>query len=148
MEGVGTILLHIRIADLRARIWFGRVDKLDLNVLLGTVYIDNLIKGILPMEPNLFTCRPWQSLPATKLHHPSEHPSATASRAPLRRCKGAPESPMEARADITVRVVEAQVIPPISTAYESYSGHCRTRSRRTDVRLRRMTLLYPNSMAD
>lgn len=45
MEVIGTITLHVRIWDLCTRAWFGIVDNLGVNILLGTPYIEKCIKG-------------------------------------------------------------------------------------------------------
>lgn len=44
------ILLHIRIGDVRVKFWFGLVTILSIPLLLGTCFIDRLVKGIFPQE--------------------------------------------------------------------------------------------------
>jgi len=46
----GVILLHVRVGELRVRVWFGVVSKLAVPALLGTSFIDSFIRAILPLD--------------------------------------------------------------------------------------------------
>lgn len=66
----GTILLYLRLGDLRVHVWFEAVPDLALNLLLGTLLIDRFVRGIIPAEQKLVS---WQSHPVAILSL-SDHP--------------------------------------------------------------------------
>lgn len=54
----GTILLHIRLSDLEARVWFGAVHKLAVHMLHDTTLTDRVIGGDFPAKCETI---PWHS---------------------------------------------------------------------------------------
>lgn len=56
----GTILLHDRLGDLCARVWFGIVPNLAVGMLLGTYFLVHCIRGIFQVEGKVV---PWHSHP-------------------------------------------------------------------------------------
>lgn len=70
----GTIILHLRLGDLRVRVCFGVVPNLVVDFLLGTSFSDRFIRGIFPSERKIV---PWHSHPVTILA--SQRPSATTA---------------------------------------------------------------------
>lgn len=52
----GNVPFYIRIGNLRVHVWFGIVENLAFEVLLGTSIIDQGIPGIFPTEHKIF---PW-----------------------------------------------------------------------------------------
>lgn len=53
VEVQGVILLHVRIGDLRFRIWFRVVQSLAVPLLLGTFFIDRFVLTIFTPERQL-----------------------------------------------------------------------------------------------
>lgn len=63
------ILPHVRFGSLRVKVWFRVVHSLDIDMFLGTSYIDQILYGIFPSERQVV---PWKSHPAAVLstnHH-------------------------------------------------------------------------------
>lgn len=52
------ILFYVRLGDLRARVWFGIIHNLAVDMLLHTSFIDNFICGIIPAKHEVV---PWLS---------------------------------------------------------------------------------------
>lgn len=50
MQLLGTILLLVQIGDLHVKAWFGIVEILSVDVLLGTPFTDQFIRKIFPAE--------------------------------------------------------------------------------------------------
>lgn len=57
---VETILLHVRLGDLRVEVWFGIVHNLAVDILIGTPFIDCFTRGIFLAECKVV---PWHSHP-------------------------------------------------------------------------------------
>lgn len=60
----GVIPMFVRIGDLRVRAWFGVVENLAVDILVGTSFIDRCIRGIFPTERKIV---PWHSRPVSIL---------------------------------------------------------------------------------
>lgn len=60
----GIIIFLVPVGDLRVREWFGGVEKLAVSVILGTTFINRVIKRIFPPEPKivLFHSKPVEIL--------------------------------------------------------------------------------------
>lgn len=56
----GIVPLSAPTGDLRVRSWFGVVESLAVNVLLGMSFIDRCIRGIFPSVPKIVR---WHSRP-------------------------------------------------------------------------------------
>lgn len=54
----GTILLFVNIGELRMRVWFGIVEILAVDILLGTSFIERYIRGLFPSDTEVL---PWHS---------------------------------------------------------------------------------------
>lgn len=112
---VEIIPLHICIGDLCPRIWFGVVNTLALNVLLGTTYINKLIEGI-------FLMRRW----VVPIHSRAETIFTSSLTPPLivasvsnnaeRSATGDAKEPQKAQTAVhaihTVSVIKNKTIPP------------------------------------
>lgn len=61
----GVILRHVRLGDLRVRVWFGVAVKLTVPILLGTAFIDCFIRVIFTPERRVV---PLQSHPVENLN--------------------------------------------------------------------------------
>lgn len=59
-----TVLLFVRVADLHVNVWFCIVERLSLEVLRGTPFIDRFITEIFPGEKRVV---PWHSGPVSIL---------------------------------------------------------------------------------
>ena len=46
----GTIPVDVTLGDSTTRIWFGVVDDLPPGIILGTAFIDCMVKAILPQK--------------------------------------------------------------------------------------------------
>lgn len=51
----GTIFLYVKMRDNIARMWFGVINGLEVNILLGTSYIDSSIWYLLPMKRRIIS---------------------------------------------------------------------------------------------
>lgn len=60
MSVEGVVPLFVHIGDLRVWAWFGIVEMLVVDALLGTSFIDQYIHGIFPTERKFV---PWSSKP-------------------------------------------------------------------------------------
>lgn len=114
MEIVWNILQHIRIGDLYTRIWFGIVDSMAVNELIGTTYTDILIKGIFPMEQQVMPIH--SRAVAILAFNPTPPPILASVRNDL-ECTATEEAKepskpqINVQADYTFRTVEAKTIP-------------------------------------
>lgn len=53
MSSEEVILLHLKIDELRIRVWFGSVNNQTIILLLGTPFIDKYIREDFPFELRL-----------------------------------------------------------------------------------------------
>lgn len=97
----GTILLFVKIGELRVRVWFGIVKNLAVDILLGTSFIDRYIQGIFLSERKIL---PWHSQPVPILSRNNN----TAVRLHLYE-QHRTEMPVTA-----IRVAQQTMVPPRS----------------------------------
>lgn len=50
MKSESVILLHQHIGNLSINVWFGAVEDLGVELLLGTSFIDEHVQGVFPEE--------------------------------------------------------------------------------------------------
>lgn len=105
-----TILLHLRIGDLTARVWSGIVPILAVDVLLGTSFIDLFVRSNFPSERKVV---PWYSQLVGILVNSKRE--ARNDHAPILKAPVWQDGAFKQSTEITthsVHIAKQQVIPP------------------------------------
>jgi len=108
----GTIPIDVTLGDSTTRIWFGVVDDLPPGIILGTAFIDKMVKAILPQKRRIYLLhsRPIPIIDSNPTDSGVSSIASISTPAPLERNDSFPDTDDE----VIIRASKRTVIAPRS----------------------------------
>ena len=109
----GTIPIDVTLGDSTTRIWFGVVDDLPPGIILGTAFIDKMVKAILPQKRriHLLFSRPIPIIDSTPTENGVSSIASISTPTALQRNDSFPTEDEE---EVLIRATHRTVIAPRS----------------------------------